>query len=598
MEQSSRENSMETQEQISPKRAVGFTFRQRLLPTLLLAIALGLTLCLIGPCDIYFNNIDEFLFSAGDFVLWNLLFFVVLAGAVCGILLPLRGRWFDVTFGVFFAIALMLFVQGNYLNGGMNSLAGDGVGEVGVKTGALIVNTVVWITVMVGCVLTMLLLKAQYREWIGTVATIAMVTVIGMQLIPLAVSGLTAERTEEPYESFLTYDNLEDIGQKNNVFYFVVDRFDYSFYENYALKEAPELFENMDGFTYYNDMVSLYPRTYPAVPYMLTGVEHDFLDARIDYMDEAYKRSEFLNLMHDEGYQVNIYTDEFYGYNDANSMKAYVSNATHGEITTRIVHKLSLSWDMVRLSLYRYFPICAKGVAGNISTPSFKRYVEYDGLDEQEKYTTDMRNAYLYLNDNAPELSDVEKNFSFIHLEGCHVPNPYNEKFEPATTAAEQNSPTVSLKQSFKIINMYLLKLKELGLYEDATIIISGDHASLRGSDTELLNAPSKDGPFLTALFVKPSGSAGTPMQVSSAPIAQSDIVSAILQSEGIETELDFGRSVFEIGEDEVRERFVVFHRRLSGNDEEVIFKVTGSGRDMKNWTIESRDKFVGDLYS
>ena len=114
-----------------------------------------------------------------------------------------------------------------------------------------------------------------------------------------------------------------------------------------------------------------------------------------------------------------------------------------------------------------------------------------------------------------------------------------------------------------------------------------------------MLNDPEKkSGPFVTALFVKPSGSAGTPMKVSSAPIAQSDIVPAILQSEGIETEFDFGRSVFEIQEGEERERRVVFHRRLSGNDEEVVFKIIGSGRDMNNWTVESRDKFVGDLYS
>ncbi len=593
-----QENLLESTERPVRGKYVGFSFRQRLLPTLLLAVAMGLTLCVIGPCDIFFNNIDEFLFSAKDFIWWNLLFCVALTGAVCGILLPLRGRWFDVVYGVLFALTLMLFVQGNYLNGSMNSLAGDGVGEAGVQLGKIVVNTIVWVIVLVGCVLAMLLIKSKYRETLSTVATIAMVTVIGMQLIPLAVSALTSERTEEPYEAFLTYDNLEDIGQKNNVFYFVVDRFDYSFYEDYALKEAPELFENMDGFTYYSDMISYYPRTYPAVPYMLTGVEHDFLDARADYMDEAYEQSEFLNLMHDEGYQVNIYTDEYYGYNDANSMKGYVSNATHGDITTRVVRRFALSWDMVRLSIYRYFPLCAKGAAGNISTPSFKQYVEYDGLDEQEKFTTDMRNAYLYLNENAPALSDAEKNFSFIHLEGCHVPNPYNENFEPATTAEEQNSPTVSLKQSFRIINLYLLKLKELGLYEDATIIISGDHASLRGSDTVMLNDESKSGPFLTALFVKPSGSAGTPMEVSTAPIAQEDVVPSILQSEGIESELDFGRSVFEIGEDEVRERRVVFHRRLGGNDEEVIFKIVGSGRDMNNWTVESRGKFVGDLYS
>ena len=75
----------------------GFTLRERLAPTLLVAIALGLTLCIIGPYDVFFNNINEFQFYGKDFALWNILYCIALIGLVCGILLPLRGKWFDVT---------------------------------------------------------------------------------------------------------------------------------------------------------------------------------------------------------------------------------------------------------------------------------------------------------------------------------------------------------------------------------------------------------------------------------------------------------------------------------------------------------------------
>jgi hypothetical protein len=304
--------------------------------------------------------------------------------------------------------------------------------------------------------------------------------------------------------------------------------------------------------------------------------------------------------MHDEGYQINVYTDEYYGYHDANSMKKYVSNISHDEVGYQIVKKFYLSWDMVRLSMYRYFPFCAKSVVGNISTPSFQQYVVYDS--EYEKFTTDMRNAYLFLQDNPPRISDAKKNFSFIHVEGCHIPNPYNEKFEPAVTPEEQYSSNVALKQSFHIIELYLDRLKELGLYKDATIIIAGDHGSLliddgfAGADTVMLN--EREQPFLTALFVKPSGSENAPLIESSAPIAQADIIPAILESEGIQTDSAFGRSLFDVEEGEMRVRRSVFHRRLGGNDEEVIFKIIGSGKNLNNWMIESRDKFVGDLYN
>ena len=579
----------------------GFTLRQRLAPTILVAVALGLTLCIIGPYDVFFNNVDEFLFSGKDFALWNILYCIALIGLVCGILLPLKGKWFDVTFAVIFAITLMLFVQGTYLNGGMNSLAGDGVGETVIPIGTQIVNCAIWLLMIGACVTTVLLLKADYHEWIGTVACLAMVVVIGMQMVPLLVSGLTLEPEQKSQvrgDAFLTFENLNEIGAEDNVFYFVIDRFDWSFYENYAKKEAPELFENLDGFTYYCDMVSYYPRTFPAIPYMLTGIAHDFEDSRVSYLNEAYEQSEFLHLMNDSGYDINIYTDYFYGYDNAGAMEDYISNSSSGDIEICVMNKMELSWDMVRLSLYRYLPLSAKSWVGTVNTPMFQKYIGYTSL--YSKYASDMRDVYNFLQESNPALADVDKKFSFIHLEGCHIPNPYNEDFKPAVTSADKNSPTVSLKQSFKIINMYILKLKELGLYEDATIIISGDHASLRGSDTMLLDAPGKNGEaFLTALFVKPSGSAGTPLQVSNAPIAQADVIPTILKSEGIQTDKDFGRAVFDVAEDEERIRTSVFHSCQNSNDyEEIIYRIKGSGRDLNNWTVIECGKYVGDIYN
>ena len=577
----------------------GFTFRQRLAPSLLVAVALGLMLCIIGPYDVFFNNVEEFMFSGKDFALWSIAYCIALIGVICGILLPLRGKWFDVTYAVLFAITLMLFVQGTYLNGSMSSLAGDGVGETVIPLGTQIINGAAWLVVIGACVATVLLLKADWREWIGTIGCLAMVVVIGMQTVPLLVNGLTTEipsaEEESNGESFLTFDHINDIGQKNNVFYFVVDRFDWSFYEEYAKEEAPELFENMDGFTYYNDMISCYPRTFPSITYMLTGEEHDFLDSRVKYMNQAYEKADFLNLMHDEGYAVNIYTDQIYGYADVKSMNDYVSNSSSLIGKSYTVQKMGLSWDMVRLSLYRYLPLCGKGWVGSVNTPMFHKYTEY--ILPSPKYVSDMREVYNYLEENSPAISDSEKNFTFIHLEGCHIPNRYNEYFNPAVSSHDKNSPTVSLKQSFAIINKYILKLKELGLYEDATIIITGDHASLRGSDTTLLDDPGKNGAFLTALFVKPSGSAGTPMQVSSAPIAQADILPTILQSEGIASSQDFGRSILDVSENETRVRRSVFHSYQKGDYEEVVYQIVGSGRDLSNWEIVSRGKYVGNIY-
>jgi len=107
----------------------------------------------------------------------------------------------------------------------------------------------------------------------------------------------------------LTYENLGVLGSESNVVYFVIDRFDWEYYA-WAREKAPEIFYNLDngGFTYYDDAISLYPRTFPSIAYMVTGVENDFSQSCEDYFASAYGRSEFMRQLYRAGYTVNIYT--------------------------------------------------------------------------------------------------------------------------------------------------------------------------------------------------------------------------------------------------------------------------------------------------
>ena len=90
------------------RRYKGFSFRQRLIPTILASLAVSLTVFIFGSFDIYSANANQFGFSLFDFIGWNLLFALGLTAIICAILLPLRGRAFDVVFAFFFWLALML----------------------------------------------------------------------------------------------------------------------------------------------------------------------------------------------------------------------------------------------------------------------------------------------------------------------------------------------------------------------------------------------------------------------------------------------------------------------------------------------------------
>ena len=185
-----------------------------------------------------------------------------------------------------------------------------------------------------------------------------------------------------------------------------------------------------------------------------------------------------------------------------------------------------------------------------------------------------------------------DKNFSFIHIQGTHLPNAYNRDFLPADETEKYSIPDAMI-QSFKIINLYIEQMKELGIYENSTIIITGDHSSI-GSDT-------KDPYYahLTALFVKPSGVGEGELKTSSAPIAQGDIHATILDSEGIENTLDYGISAFELDEDTERERSYHFQRYIKddGIYEVVKYKIVGAAKRFTNWTVVERIKLDKSIY-
>lgn len=582
------------------KKYSGFSFRQRLVPVILVAFAASLTVFLFGPFEIYSANADQFGFSFLDFFGWSLLFTLISAGIICAVLLPMRGRIFDIFFSLAFGGTLMLMVQGNYLNFGISALTGDGMGADGFNNTYMILNAVIWGIVLVGCVLAVLLIRQKYREWITTICTIALITVIGMQGITMAVTSMTSDvwrstvTVSKPEDEdaqalphLLTYKNLDRVSSGKNVIWIVIDRFDTNFYAE-AEEACPEIFYNLDGFTYFNDMTSLYPRTFPSVAYMLTGVEHDFHDSRSDYLTEAFSNAKFLQILKENNYSVNIYTDNYYCYEDARDLEGYVENSSRAD-SVQVVQKPRLAFDMTRLSLFRNLPVALKNIVGELDTPAFQKYIVYE-TDYPKYESSDMKVIYDYLSENSLTLFDGQNNFTFLHIAGCHLPNKYNENFETPEKSDEWNS-VVSMKQSFKIVNLYLDQLKQLGIYEDATIIITGDHGSLQGSDTRLPTDPTHPNPILTALFVKESGSHGTPLTVNTAPVMQADIIPTILRSEGIETDTDFGKSVFEIPVDQPRKRKYNFqsYQKDTGGYEVIEYEILGPARDLSNWTIVNR---------
>ena len=153
---------------------------RRLPLALLCAAALSFTLFLFTPMDIYSGNRTEFLFSFTDMGGW-LLALALVGTMLFGALIALTPRRVSaVIAAVVFWLGVMGYAQGMFLNIGLKSLLGDG-GAGDTPLWLYILDTALWVAAGVAAVLGAL--NMERRSWIRTAAGIALVVVLGMQVV-------------------------------------------------------------------------------------------------------------------------------------------------------------------------------------------------------------------------------------------------------------------------------------------------------------------------------------------------------------------------------------------------------------------------------
>lgn len=584
--------------------------KQKILPSLLCGLAVGFTYIFFGAADTFAGNRKEFLFSFSDFGGYLALIAAVISLLITLLLLIADGTLFRVLFGIFFWIAFMGYAQGMFLNVGMGSLAKDDVGTK-ISTGFLIFGSALWIITAGLCIFGGL--KMKKHETIKTIAIVLLVMIVGMQTVgcvsnipkltdrPAQTSATTKggspakqettsiettvetkdEKKDEDVRKYLTEMGINEVSGGKNIIVFVLDRFDISYY-NDVVSDDPEFFSKLTGFTFFDDNISLFSRTYPGVATMITGLPYMYDRSAESWLDNAYGTSPFLADLKENGYKVKLYTSDYYGYRNANSMKGTVENIS--SVTKYTVNdRAGLVGNMMALSLYRCLPSVLKSSV-SVSSSSFDRAVSYNG--EAPAYKIDDPRLHELLGDGL-SADDSKGSYIFIHMNGCH--QPYN--MDEDGNRVENGASLPAIRGDFRMIYSYIDEMRRLGVYEDSTIVITGDHPSAR-DDGEIPTQPR-----ITSLFVKQSGRSDEPLEYSHAQVCQDNLIATLVKSAGIETENDYGKSYFDIGEGENVTRHHIFELYDAGKTRLIDFAVTGKGSDFSNWKAVS-DINIGSLYN
>lgn len=568
----------------------------RIVPALLSSLTLALVVFVVAPLDIFGSNYAEL-----DFSLKNFAFFLIL-GAVLTVLLFgslmffLPRKAYRCIFAFTLATAALFIIQQNFLNFGMNSLPGDKLpGEIP-SAGEIIIDLLVWIVVYGGAFFLAIWvnIKGDKGDVIKTVSFIVSFALLASQItspIFIVINSNSKFETnilkgsgKKEKTIINTERGFNELAQKNNVFYFCIDRFDEEYAEK-AYASDREIFSELTGFTWYRDNVSNYGHTFPAVANMLTQKKYNADLKRAEFLDKVYKGGDTpLDKLNENGYAVNIYTVKYYAFTDARHLPQYVGNLAKATDESNERISFALSAQLAGFSLYRAAPLVFKQFFDTGSTSDVNGIVNKKGDDGYEEWIGTNSQAET-LAKNAITVGDAEKKFAFIHYDGMHdVLQPSN----PFLTSI--------LSRNIGVVNSFIKALKENGLYKDATIIITGDHSRPVSDISGVLDGSGKGQPRRTALFVKAAGS-DEGFAVSEAPTSHEDIWATIFRSENIGYE-GSGVAVNLLSEGQSRERTYVWHTYGTVPLKEYVYKINGKASVIENWKQLSEYSFNRSLMS
>ena len=550
-----------------------YTVKEKLLISCLTGFTASFILFLFGPIDIYANNMQEFPFTFKDIAMPIVALYLVVAVAISAILMLFQRFALNIISSLPFSMIIagtldnMLSKKPMMNSGDVSDLSNFDYYKM-VFIFIVVFFSLLYLSVFVT------------KKWKNIVIFLS-VLIIGMNSASLVTDFVNKDLLHDNdinCEYVLSQKGLSTVSDKENIIYILFDRFDNT-YIDMVLDKYPTFFDDLEGFTYFDSATSVYTRTFPAGCNMISGI--DFLANRSpqDYLNNAYHESEFLKDLKNNGYNINIFGHRYYLYTDAKSFLKVADNTdkvSSYKINTKDTLKYLSNLSFGRIfKLYMSHFMYANGNDGLSSRLSTVKCNDELFVDD-DAWLSD------YYKENKLTSNGNNKQYTFIYMHGSHSPFKLDENGDLSENA-NAISQTVG---SFKTVKLYLEYLKELGVYDNSTIIISGDHGIPHGEFSPL-HEQIEEG-VTDAIFIKPRNAKNEKLKVSSAEVSVADIIPTIVKDAGLKTDKNYGESVFDIPEGKNRTR--VFYQSVYNLDSHRVglnkYEINGDAHDINNWEL------------
>lgn len=511
--------------------------KKRLDKSLIMNIVfLAFTLCIYAPLELYLSNYREFWFSLSLFI-WIPLVLGIIAAIIAIIIgYLLKGRLSVLYQAFLFGLGISAYIQGNFLNL-----------KIGVMNGAdiewsqyhinFVINAVIWGIIFLIVLISAFKATAYFRKFSFYLSILFTLTQLG-SLMVLLFPYISSDNFEQKSTHFISDQGLYELGEDENIVIFLVDMFDDEYFKE-ILENDPEIKTELDGFTYFANFSGSYSTTVYSLSHLSTGKYFYNEKPRYTWVEEVSDERIYFDELIENDYKLNIYTNLYSSF-----PSRIVENVKNYEYApTKISNKLHFTYDIYQLVMCKYFPNVIKPyiwLTGN----EFNYWKQYDS--KYNAYNGDNDNNFFRngLTEKGLSVQGDSKQYKFFHLMGSHYPYDIDENANQIDPDNNDVTGTQCAHGVLEIVNEYLENMKQIGCYDNTSVIIMADHGYYW------------DGVLSNPVFlVKPRASRGE-LSFNTAPVCQGDFAATVLDLADIDAAASYGKSAFDFKADEQRERF------------------------------------------
>ena len=433
---------------------------------LILAFSISFMAFIFEPIMMYANNINDFWFDFMILIFPTMLFFIVSFVLIFGILLLsfyiAKSKKKEKVFYIFLfslgALFLVFYINSNYLAGFLPALDGEII-----DYGGFLVNffaILIPILIVVGIILLVKKFRFEKAAKILAYIQLAVVVMLSVSLISVFLTTPVLENKRNLIVS--TTKNLNLASEKENFFIFLVDAIDSTTF-NKIVESDEKYQETLKDFVYFPDSLSGYDFTRDSIPLIFSGVFNKNEQAFSEYSTKAFDGSPLFKALDEQNYLRNFYDNDFVWESEE------VTKFSNIESLENKVKLVPMFKQEMKYILFKFLP------------QPLKRFSKIEGLnfnlarpiDEREVFR--WGDVHFYNDVLEEEIGKTDKKvFSYIHIEGAHVPFTIDENVRYVDEG--EGSYPKKVEATMKIIRKYLERLKSADVYDNSSIVILADH--------------------------------------------------------------------------------------------------------------------------